>query len=286
MTRILWSQRPLRCCVRRPLPGIHDGCLLVLSCLAGVAAVLLVAIFLADTEPDLDVSPEALPELRVGAESHYPLGTHVERRLQQLNVNASNDTECAGCKSKTVLLWLEGIGFFGFDRIYLQAPTTGIFKLLTLGGFGVWGLIDFCIVVANALSGAENIDGLGMVASFVPSTVEPARSGGFALIIFESCLWTVILPGWCWVLWYLAEHQSKVKESRRQRLAKQEKDINHKRTGRHHTHSPADLEEDHLLSRDREESFDSDNYPEDKQLRLRERVCSQGQWRRNGCATM
>jgi TM2 domain-containing membrane protein YozV len=35
------------------------------------------------------------------------------------------------------------IGPFGADRFYLGCIGTGILKLLTFGGFGIWALIDF-----------------------------------------------------------------------------------------------------------------------------------------------
>ena len=43
------------------------------------------------------------------------------------------------------LMW----GFVGVDRMYLGKYITGFLKLITLGGFGLWALVDF----SNILSG-------------------------------------------------------------------------------------------------------------------------------------
>lgn len=43
--------------------------------------------------------------------------------------------------------WL--LGFLGVDRFYLGKIGTGILKLLTIGGFGVWWLIDLILTLAG-----------------------------------------------------------------------------------------------------------------------------------------
>ncbi|MEV7606138.1 TM2 domain-containing protein [Paenarthrobacter sp. NPDC089322] len=41
------------------------------------------------------------------------------------------------------------VGVFGVDRFYLGKVGTGIAKLLTIGGLGVWALVDLILVLAN-----------------------------------------------------------------------------------------------------------------------------------------
>lgn len=46
-----------------------------------------------------------------------------------------------------LLSWF--LGSFGVDRFYLGKIGTGVAKLLTGGGFGIWALVDLLIVLCG-----------------------------------------------------------------------------------------------------------------------------------------
>jgi TM2 domain-containing membrane protein YozV len=52
-----------------------------------------------------------------------------------------------------LVTWLLSLflGFLGVDRFYLGKIGTGIVKLLTFGGLGVWYLIDLIMILSNAV---------------------------------------------------------------------------------------------------------------------------------------
>ena len=55
-------------------------------------------------------------------------------------------------KSKVVTLILSiFLGELGIDRFYLGYIGTGILKLITCGGFGIWWLIDLIMIATGKL---------------------------------------------------------------------------------------------------------------------------------------
>jgi TM2 domain-containing membrane protein YozV len=47
------------------------------------------------------------------------------------------------------------LGCFGVHRFYVGKIGTGILQLVTLGGLGIWALIDFIMIVVGAFRDAD-----------------------------------------------------------------------------------------------------------------------------------
>jgi TM2 domain-containing membrane protein YozV len=50
------------------------------------------------------------------------------------------------------------LGGLGVHRFYLGKTGTGVLMLLTLGGVGIWTLIDFVRLITGSLKDAEERD--------------------------------------------------------------------------------------------------------------------------------
>ena len=61
----------------------------------------------------------------------------------------------------TALLLCFFLGCFGVHRFYVGKVGTGVLQLVTLGGLGIWALIDFIMIILQKFTDSE-----GNVLSF------------------------------------------------------------------------------------------------------------------------
>ena len=83
-----------------------------------------------------------------------------DTNMNENNAGMSNNQQGGGeqksDKDFVVLVLLSVlVGPLGFDRFYLGKYVTGILKLITLGGLGLWWLIDLFLIVTGKMTDSE-----------------------------------------------------------------------------------------------------------------------------------
>merc|ERR1712032_262016 len=86
------------------------------------------------------------------------------------------------------LIWLFGLGVCGVDRCYMGGCCLGICKAFTLGGCGIWFVIDWFALLKNFLQMKAFIDIVGFWGCFEQSHLDIAFYVGIIGILSICCL--------------------------------------------------------------------------------------------------
>mmetsp|Transcript_99287 Transcript_99287/g.173403 ORF Transcript_99287/g.173403 Transcript_99287/m.173403 type:complete len:221 (+) Transcript_99287:76-738(+) len=92
-------------------------------------------------------------------------------------------------KSKVALALLEGFALpalFGVDRCYMGQCCIGVVKGVTLGGLGIWALIDYIVVLVNMLGKKESINSFGFHGSFWPNDITAAFVISIVFLVLKA----------------------------------------------------------------------------------------------------
>lgn len=71
----------------------------------------------------------------------------------------SETTQSSSSEKTFLATWLFAwlLGSLGVDRFYLGKTGSGIAKLLTLGGCGIWALIDLILVLSGSTKDSQGL---------------------------------------------------------------------------------------------------------------------------------
>ena len=94
---------------------------------------------------------EAKVQLEQYKGSKLSLKEKIGLKIATKQMQKSSNAEGSGKSQLTALLLALFVGALGIHRFYLGYTTIGIIQLITLGGLGIWALIDLILIITGDL---------------------------------------------------------------------------------------------------------------------------------------
>lgn len=128
-------------------------------------------------------------KVREGVDFTHMAPKAAQAALFQKMVEIELNPETVPVKNKIILAILEVLmlGICGIDRCYLGQTCLGVVKGITLGGLGIWALLDYLTVAVDCLGQWSSIEFMGFNAKFEPGTVMPAFYIMLVFLILSCC---------------------------------------------------------------------------------------------------
>jgi TM2 domain-containing membrane protein YozV len=113
--------------------------------------------------------------------------------LFQKMIEIELNPEIVPTRNKIVLAIIEIclLGICGVDRCYVGQTFLGVVKGVTLGGLGIWTILDYLTVVVDILGQWSYLDFFGYNVKFEPTSIMPAFWIVLVFLIASCCGGTV-----------------------------------------------------------------------------------------------
>jgi len=102
----------------------------------------------------MSMNDENVEEVRESVASETPAAAPVVQMPPKPTVDQfGNPISPKSRLAAALLAWF--VGVFGIHRFYVGKVGTGLLMLVTLGGLGIWALIDFVVILVGSFKDKE-----------------------------------------------------------------------------------------------------------------------------------